>query len=81
VGIGLYFLCVVGCYYWQMKGFKLEYEAWQSNDREEYSKLEVDYYLKRFETERRQMWLWSFVGGAYLWAPFIYLFSDLSNRK
>tara|TARA_B110000483_G_scaffold36114_1_gene44210 strand:- start:97 stop:285 length:189 start_codon:yes stop_codon:yes gene_type:complete len=55
-----------------MKGFKLEYEVWNSNGREEYTKHEIDYYLKRFETDRRQMWLWSFVGGAYLWAP-VYL--------
>jgi len=72
MGVGLYLLCVVGCYCWQMKGLKLEQGAWQSHDREEYSKVEVDYYLKRFETERRQMWLWSFVGGAYLWGP-VYL--------
>ena len=72
MGIGLYFLCVAGCYYWQMKGFKLEYEVWNSNGREEYTKFEIDYYLKRFETDRRQMWLWSFVGGAYLWTP-VYL--------
>jgi hypothetical protein len=49
-----------------MKGFKLGYEVWQSHDREEYSRIEVDGYLKRLETERRQMWLWGFVGGAYL---------------
>jgi len=42
VGISLYLLCVVGCYCWQMKGFKLEHEVWQDGDREEYSKLEVE---------------------------------------
>lgn len=56
---------MVSFYCWQIKGFELEHEALQDRDREEYSKLEVEveYYLKRFETESRQMWLWSFVDG------------------
>ena len=63
--IVLYLLCMVSFYCWQIKGFGLEHEALQDRDREEYSKLEVEveYYLKRFETESRQMWLWSFVDG------------------
>ena len=56
---------MVSFYCWQIKGFELEHEALPDRDREEYSKLEVEveYYLKRFETESRQMWLWSFVDG------------------
>ena len=79
LGIGLYFLCVIGCYCWQIKGLKFERDVWQSQDRGEYSEVEVDYYLKRFETDRRQMWLWSFIGAVYVWAPVYLLIFGLSK--
>ena len=79
LGIGLYFLCVIGCYCWQIKGLKFERDVWQSQDRGEYSEVELDYYLKRFETDRRQMWLWSFIGAVYVWTPMYRLIFGLSE--
>ena len=51
LSIGLYFLCVIGCYCWQIKGLNFERDVWKSQDRGDYSQVEVDYYLKKFETE------------------------------
>jgi hypothetical protein len=55
-----------------MKGFYLEQELWHNLDEKKYTQIEADYYLNRLETDKRQMWLWSFIGGFYLMGP-VYL--------
>jgi len=79
LSIGLYFLCVISCYCWQIKGLNFERDVWKSQDRGDYSQVEVDYYLKKFETDRRQMWLWSFIGAVYVWIPVYLLILVLSK--
>ncbi|MAD58447.1 MAG: hypothetical protein CMK44_07745 [Porticoccus sp.] len=72
MGIVSYLFCVLICYCWQMKGFYLEQELWHNLDEKKYTQIEADYYLNRLETDKRQMWLWSFIGGFYLMGP-VYL--------